>query len=58
MTRMHADELEIDEALVRALLIEQFQVWADFPLERVESGGNGERDLPSRRRVGSAFAAL
>jgi len=36
MARMHADELEIDEALARALLIEQFRVWADLPLERVD----------------------
>jgi aminoglycoside phosphotransferase (APT) family kinase protein len=36
---MHADELEIDEALVRRLLREQFPEWADLPLERIEPGG-------------------
>jgi aminoglycoside phosphotransferase (APT) family kinase protein len=36
---MHADELEIDEALVRRLLVEQFPEWADWPLSRVEPAG-------------------
>ncbi len=36
---MHADELEIDEALVRRLLAEQFPVWADLPLMLVEPKG-------------------
>jgi aminoglycoside phosphotransferase (APT) family kinase protein len=39
MARMHADELEIDEALVRRLLAEQFPEWADLPLSRVEPAG-------------------
>jgi aminoglycoside phosphotransferase (APT) family kinase protein len=39
MTRMHADELEIDEALVRRLVAEQFREWADLPLRRVEPAG-------------------
>ena len=39
MARMHADELEIDEALVRRLLAEQFPEWADLPLSPVEPGG-------------------
>lgn len=39
MARMHADELEIDEALVRRLLTEQFPEWADLPLSRVEPAG-------------------
>src|SRR5205085_4672855 len=39
MTRMHADELEIEEALVRRLLVAQFPTWADLPLRRVEPGG-------------------
>jgi aminoglycoside phosphotransferase (APT) family kinase protein len=39
MARMHADELEIDEALVRLLLTEQFPDWADLPLGRVEPSG-------------------
>jgi aminoglycoside phosphotransferase (APT) family kinase protein len=39
MARMHADELEIDDALVRGLLGEQFLEWADRPLVRVEPEG-------------------
>ena len=37
--RMHADELELDEALVRRLLAEQFPEWSDLPLTRVEPAG-------------------
>jgi aminoglycoside phosphotransferase (APT) family kinase protein len=37
--RVHADELAIDEPLVRALLREQFPEWADEPLARVEPDG-------------------
>jgi aminoglycoside phosphotransferase (APT) family kinase protein len=36
---MHADELDLDEALVRRLLAEQFPAWADLPLHRVEASG-------------------
>lgn len=36
---MHADELEIDEALVRRLLREQFPAWARLPLRRVVPEG-------------------
>src|SRR2546423_2158784 len=39
MARMHADELEIDVALVRRLLVEQFPQWAQLPLSRVEPDG-------------------
>lgn len=39
MARMHIDELEIDEVLVRRLLAEQFPEWADQPLSRVEPAG-------------------
>jgi len=39
MTRMHADELELDEALVRRLLAEQFPEWAELPLQRIEPSG-------------------
>ena len=39
MARMHADELEIDEALVRRLLAAEFPPWADLPLSRVEPSG-------------------
>jgi aminoglycoside phosphotransferase (APT) family kinase protein len=37
--RVHEDELDIDEALVRALLAEQFPDWAELPLARVEPEG-------------------
>lgn len=39
MPRMHVDELEIDEALVRRLLAEQFPEWSKLPLSRVEPAG-------------------
>lgn len=37
--RMHSDELEVDEPVVRRLLAEQFPQWADQSLRRVEAGG-------------------
>jgi len=36
--RVHDDELDIDDALVRALLREQFPQWAELPLERAGDG--------------------
>ena len=39
MTKMHADERDIDEALVRQLLEEQFPLWAALPLSRVNPVG-------------------
>jgi aminoglycoside phosphotransferase (APT) family kinase protein len=36
---MHDDELELDEALVRILLVEQFPEWAELPLRKVEPMG-------------------
>jgi aminoglycoside phosphotransferase (APT) family kinase protein len=36
---MHVEELDIDEALVRRLLAEQFPEWAALPLSRVELAG-------------------
>jgi aminoglycoside phosphotransferase (APT) family kinase protein len=36
---MHVDELEIDLALVRTLLAEQFPEWMNLPLHRVASAG-------------------
>lgn len=39
MARMHADELEIDEPLVRRLLREQFPEWSALPLARIEPEG-------------------
>ena len=37
--RMHADELETDEALVCRLLAAQFPQWADLRIEALPSGG-------------------
>jgi aminoglycoside phosphotransferase (APT) family kinase protein len=37
--KMHEDELEIDEALVRRLIIDQFPDWAGLALQRVEPSG-------------------
>lgn len=37
--KMHEGELDIDETLVRALLTQQFQQWAELPLSRVRSTG-------------------
>lgn len=37
--KMHADEIDIDAALVRRLLVAQFLQWAGLPLTPVYSGG-------------------
>ncbi|MDF3147735.1 MULTISPECIES: aminoglycoside phosphotransferase family protein [unclassified Streptomyces] len=37
--KMHADELDIDEALVARLVAEQFPQWARLPVTRVASAG-------------------
>lgn len=37
--RMHADQLDVDESLVRRLLAAQFSRWAHLPLTPVESPG-------------------
>ncbi len=37
--KMHADEVDIDEVLVRRLLSAEFPQWSDLPIERVEPGG-------------------
>lgn len=60
MAKMHVDELEIDEALVRRLLTEQFPEWAGRPLTRIEPAGTdnaifrlgGELSLRLARRDG------
>jgi aminoglycoside phosphotransferase (APT) family kinase protein len=39
MTRMHEDELDLGEALVRGLLAEQFPEWAELPLQRIAPSG-------------------
>lgn len=63
---MHADELDVDADLVRALLAEQFPEWAELPLERVRFegtdnaifrlGGRMAVRLPRREENGSAPA--
>jgi aminoglycoside phosphotransferase (APT) family kinase protein len=37
--KMHDDELETDEALVRRLLAAQFPQWAELPIEALPAGG-------------------
>ena len=37
--RMHAYELETDDALVRRLLAAQFPAWAELPIEALPAGG-------------------
>ena len=37
--RMHANELEIDESLVRRLLADQFPEWGNLALRRIEQSG-------------------
>lgn len=37
--KMHVDEMEIDEALVRRLLVAQFPHWAELSLRRIEPAG-------------------
>jgi aminoglycoside phosphotransferase (APT) family kinase protein len=37
--KMHADEVDVDEALVARLVAEQFSAWASFPIEPVEPRG-------------------
>ena len=37
--KMHTDEVEIGDDLVRRLLTEQFPQWSTLPLARVESAG-------------------
>ena len=39
MARMHEDEIETDEALVRRLLAAQFPQWAELPIEALPAGG-------------------
>jgi aminoglycoside phosphotransferase (APT) family kinase protein len=36
---LHVDELDIDDALVRRLLAEQFLEWSELPLRRIEPEG-------------------
>jgi aminoglycoside phosphotransferase (APT) family kinase protein len=64
MPRMHADELPIDDELVRSLVDAQFPEWAGLALERVEPSGTDnaifrlgdELALRLPRREGSTMA--
>jgi aminoglycoside phosphotransferase (APT) family kinase protein len=53
MARMHAGELEIDEALVRRLVAAQFPRWAGLPLRRIEPSGTDNAVF----RLGDGLAA-
>ncbi|MDQ6694331.1 MAG: aminoglycoside phosphotransferase family protein [Chloroflexota bacterium] len=52
-TRMHADEIETNVALVRRLLAGQFPQWADLPVDPVASYGT-DHDI---YRIGDDFVA-
>jgi aminoglycoside phosphotransferase (APT) family kinase protein len=61
--KMHADELETDEALVRRLLTKQFPEWAHLPVAALPAGGTDNAiyrlgnelsvRLPRRRAAGA-----
>jgi aminoglycoside phosphotransferase (APT) family kinase protein len=56
MVNMHVDELEVDEALVRVLLSEQFPEWADLALERIEPAGTVNAIFRLGRELSLRFA--
>lgn len=65
VTRLHADEVDVDEGLVRALLADQLPRWADLPLRRTASSGTDNaifrlgRDLVVRLpRIGWAVPQI
>ena len=43
--RMHAGEADIDDDLVRRLLVAQFPHWAGLPIEPVDSAGTRAASL-------------
>lgn len=49
---MHSDEIEIDDALVRRLIDEQFPEWRDLPIRRIEPLGT----VNAIFRLGDAFS--
>ena len=59
----HADQIYIDAALARRLLVEQFPQWADLPIKRVELDGWDNRtfrlgnDMAVRLPSAEAYAA-
>lgn len=65
VVKLHADEADVDEALVRRLLAEQAPVWAGLPLRLVEPPGTdnvmvrlGEDLVVRLPRTGSAAEGL
>src|SRR3989442_363068 len=61
--RMHADELETDETLVRRLLAVQFPQWAELPIEALPVGGTDNAiyrlgDGPTRGGTGALGTAI
>ena len=54
MTKMHLNELEITEPLVRSLLQSQCLTWAHLPLKPIESSGTDHALF----RLGDAYVAL
>lgn len=56
MTRMHEDELEIGEPLVRRLLDEQFPQWADLPLRRLDPTGETRGTVNEIFRLGDELS--
>jgi aminoglycoside phosphotransferase (APT) family kinase protein len=55
---MHADELDVDEALVRRLLADQFPEWAEWPLARVEPAGTDNAIFRLGDELSLRFARL
>lgn len=53
MARMHTDEVDIDDDLVRELVRVQFPEWADLPVRRLVSGGSTNAIF----RVGTTLSA-
>lgn len=39
MTKMHKNELDINERLVKTLLKDQYPLWANLPLKKIQSSG-------------------
>lgn len=53
MVKLHADEADIDDDLVRRLVRRRFPQWADLPVERLVSGGT----VNAVYRLGDALTA-
>lgn len=53
---MHEDELELSEALVRSLLVEQFPEWAELPLRRLDPTGKTRGTVNEIFRLGDELS--